>query len=83
MTRFEHENIVRLLGFCTGEEPFYVVMELMMHGDLKAYVLSHRHLINSGDPVSINQGIIPVVIGLYGAVSNVFNVSIIFKNQKD
>ena len=52
MTRFDHENIVKLIGFCTKEEPYYVIMELMMHGDLKGYLLSYRHLCGTGDPVS-------------------------------
>eukprot|EP00117_Sycon_ciliatum_P033626 scpid20177/ scgid2895/ Insulin receptor; Insulin receptor subunit alpha; Insulin receptor subunit beta len=50
MTQFDHTNIVKLIGFCTKEEPFYVVMELMMHGDLRAFLLSHRHLCGTADP---------------------------------
>eukprot|EP00117_Sycon_ciliatum_P033552 scpid22897/ scgid25798/ Tyrosine-protein kinase transforming protein ros len=55
MTTFDHENIVKLLGFCTKDEPFYVVMELMMHGDLKGYLLSYRHLCGSGDPSELHS----------------------------
>ena len=42
MKQLEHKNIVRLLGVCTKDEPICVVMELMVYGDLKSYLLSHR-----------------------------------------
>ena len=32
MKRFDHENIVKLLGVCTRGEPIYAVMEFMLHG---------------------------------------------------
>ena len=35
MKRFEHKNIVKLLGVCTRNEPVYTVMEFMLYGDLK------------------------------------------------
>ena len=35
MKRFEHKNIVKLLGVCTRNEPVYTVMEYMLYGDLK------------------------------------------------
>ena len=35
MKRFEHKNIVKLLGVCTRMEPVYTVMEFMLYGDLK------------------------------------------------
>ena len=35
MKRFEHRNIVKLLGVCTRQEPVYTVMEFMLYGDLK------------------------------------------------
>ena len=35
MKRFEHKNIVRLLGVCTRNEPVYTIMEYMLYGDLK------------------------------------------------
>ena len=38
MKRFEHKNIVKLLGVCTRNEPVYTVMEFMLYGDLKTYV---------------------------------------------
>ena len=39
MTRVEHQNIVSLIGVCTRQEPVYAVMEFMLYGDLKTYVL--------------------------------------------
>ena len=35
MKRFDHRNIVKLLGVCTRNEPVYTVMEFMLYGDLK------------------------------------------------
>ena len=35
MKKFDHRNIVKLLGVCTRNEPVYMVMEFMLYGDLK------------------------------------------------
>lgn len=44
MKRFDHKNIVKLLGVCTRDEPVYTVMEFMLYGDLKTFLLNRRHL---------------------------------------
>uniref|UniRef100_A0A1B6EJJ0 Gamma-aminobutyric acid type B receptor subunit 2 n=1 Tax=Cuerna arida TaxID=1464854 RepID=A0A1B6EJJ0_9HEMI len=46
MKRFEHKNIVQLLGVCTKKEPVYTIMEFMLYGDLKTFLLARRHLVN-------------------------------------
>nr|XP_045615701.1 uncharacterized protein LOC123768923 isoform X1 [Procambarus clarkii]XP_045615702.1 uncharacterized protein LOC123768923 isoform X1 [Procambarus clarkii]XP_045615703.1 uncharacterized protein LOC123768923 isoform X1 [Procambarus clarkii]XP_045615704.1 uncharacterized protein LOC123768923 isoform X1 [Procambarus clarkii] len=46
MKRFAHKNIVQLLGLCTHQEPIYMVMEFMLYGDLKTYLLARRHLVS-------------------------------------
>lgn len=46
MKRFNHPNIVQLLGVCTQGEPIYTIMEFMLHGDLKTYLLSRRSLVD-------------------------------------
>lgn len=33
MKRFEHKNIVKLLGVCTKNEPVYTIMEFMLYGE--------------------------------------------------
>jgi Protein tyrosine kinase. len=33
MKRFEHNNIVKLLGVCTKNEPVYTIMEFMLYGE--------------------------------------------------
>ncbi|KAF0286657.1 Insulin receptor [Amphibalanus amphitrite] len=43
MKGFDHTNIVRLLGVCTLAEPLLTVMEFMLHGDLKTFLLSRRN----------------------------------------
>lgn len=49
MKRFEHKNVVRLLGVVTKSEPVCTVMEFMLYGDLKNYLLARRHLAASGE----------------------------------
>ncbi|CAB3230296.1 unnamed protein product [Arctia plantaginis] len=49
MKRFEHKNVVRLLGVVTKTEPVCTVMEFMLYGDLKNYLLARRHLGASGE----------------------------------
>lgn len=44
MKRFDHKNVVRLLGVVTSTEPVCTVMEFMLYGDLKNYLLARRHL---------------------------------------
>lgn len=46
MKRFDHKNIVRLMGVCTQTEPVYTVMEFMLYGDLKTFLLARRHLVH-------------------------------------
>lgn len=48
MKSFKHENIVQLWGVCTRKEPMYAVMEFLLHGDLKTYLLSRRNLVGQG-----------------------------------
>lgn len=45
MKRLDHKNIVKLIGVCTKSEPVYTVMEFMLYGDLKTYLLARRHLV--------------------------------------
>lgn len=46
MKRFDHVNIVKLLGVCLQTEPIYAIMEFMLYGDLKTFLLARRHLVN-------------------------------------
>ncbi|KAL9927501.1 uncharacterized protein ACN427_000908 isoform 2-T5 [Glossina fuscipes fuscipes] len=46
MKRFNHKNIVKLLGVCLQSEPIYTIMEYMLYGDLKTYLLARRHLVS-------------------------------------
>ncbi|CAB3366072.1 Hypothetical predicted protein [Cloeon dipterum] len=45
MKRLDHQNIVKLLGVCTKNEPVYTIMEFMLYGDLKTFLLARRHLV--------------------------------------
>lgn len=38
-----HQNIVRLVGCCTLEEPYMMIMEFVPCGDLKQYLLDLRN----------------------------------------
>ncbi|XP_034938536.1 uncharacterized protein [Chelonus insularis] len=46
MKRFDHKNIIKLLGVCIKCAPVLTVMEFMLYGDLKTYLLARRHLVN-------------------------------------
>lgn len=46
MKRFDHKNITQLLGVCLLSEPIYTIMEFMLYGDLKTYLLARRHLVS-------------------------------------
>lgn len=35
MKRFDHKNMVQLLGVCTKNEPVYTVMEFMLYGEFQ------------------------------------------------
>lgn len=57
MKRFDHRNIVKLLGVCLQTEPIYTIMEYMLYGDLKTYLLARRHLV--GEKVNDDSDISP------------------------
>uniref|UniRef100_A0A0R3X7R7 Non-specific protein-tyrosine kinase n=1 Tax=Hydatigena taeniaeformis TaxID=6205 RepID=A0A0R3X7R7_HYDTA len=38
MKNLQHKNLVRLLGVCTREPPYYIVTEYMPHGNLLNYL---------------------------------------------
>lgn len=45
MKRFDHKNVVKLVGVCLESEPLYTIMEFMLYGDLKTFLLARRHLV--------------------------------------
>ncbi|XP_055710801.1 receptor-type guanylate cyclase Gyc76C-like isoform X2 [Phlebotomus papatasi] len=47
MKRFDHENIIKLLGVCLKSEPIYTILEFMLYGDLKTFLLARRHLVKN------------------------------------
>ncbi|RZF35462.1 hypothetical protein LSTR_LSTR015021 [Laodelphax striatellus] len=53
MKRFDHKNIVKLLGVCMKQSPLYTIMEFMLYGDLKTYLLARRHMVN--DSVTVED----------------------------
>jgi Protein tyrosine and serine/threonine kinase len=46
---------VKLLGVCTRNEPVYTVMEYMLYGDLKTYLLARRHLVNERNREELDE----------------------------
>uniref|UniRef100_A0A8R1I5H5 receptor protein-tyrosine kinase n=1 Tax=Caenorhabditis japonica TaxID=281687 RepID=A0A8R1I5H5_CAEJA len=38
----QHENVLRLIGCCTGAGPLYVVVELCKYGNLRDFLRAHR-----------------------------------------
>lgn len=57
MKRFDHKNIVKLVAVCLQTEPLYAIMEFMLYGDLKTYLLARRHLVN--DKLSDDSDVSP------------------------
>jgi serine/threonine protein kinase len=54
MFSFDHQNIVKILGVCTEEMPFYLIFEYMDKGDLAQFLRSsassfQRHCMNPLD----------------------------------
>lgn len=54
MFSFDHENIVKILGVCTEEMPYYLIFEYMDKGDLAQFLRSsasslQRHVMNPQD----------------------------------
>ncbi|XP_033248989.1 retinal guanylyl cyclase 2-like isoform X2 [Drosophila miranda] len=45
MKKFDHKNIIKLLGVCLQNEPIYTIMEFMLYGDLKTYLLARRNMV--------------------------------------
>ncbi|KAH8373880.1 hypothetical protein KR200_007777, partial [Drosophila serrata] len=50
MKKFDHRNIIKLLGVCLQSEPIYTIMEFMLYGDLKTYLLARRNMVNDKVP---------------------------------
>ncbi|KAH8263582.1 hypothetical protein KR044_010855, partial [Drosophila immigrans] len=46
MKKFNHKNIIKLLGVCLQNEPIYTIMQFMLYGDLKTYLLARRSMVN-------------------------------------
>ncbi|KRG00335.1 uncharacterized protein Dwil_GK27004 [Drosophila willistoni] len=46
MKKFNHKNIIKLLAVCVQSEPIYTIMEFMLYGDLKTYLLARRNMVN-------------------------------------
>lgn len=57
MKRFDHKNIVNLLGVCLQTEPIYTIMEFMLYGDLKTFLLARRNLV--GEKITEDSDISP------------------------
>ncbi|CAL1269766.1 unnamed protein product [Larinioides sclopetarius] len=55
MKQFDHVNIVKLVGVCTMGEPVYTVMEFMLYGDLKTYLLSRRSIAAQKDRMNNDE----------------------------
>lgn len=43
MSHFKHEHILELLGVCLDNDPHFIIMELMLGGDLLTYLRNSRN----------------------------------------
>ena len=41
MSQLKDPNIVRVLGVCTREEPYCMIVEYMQYGDLNQFLIDH------------------------------------------
>ena len=60
MKRLRHSRLVPLYGVCTKQQPYYIVTELMVHGDLRGYLkkdggrqIKLQHLIDIASQVCL------------------------------
>uniref|UniRef100_A0A8W8HUR7 Tyrosine-protein kinase receptor n=1 Tax=Magallana gigas TaxID=29159 RepID=A0A8W8HUR7_MAGGI len=51
MSKFNHPNIVKLVGVCFESHPRYIVLELLEGGDLKTFLREMRPKTVMGDPL--------------------------------
>jgi len=42
VSKFDHANIVKLVGVCFDTRPYYIVLELLEGGDLKTFLRQVR-----------------------------------------
>ncbi|CAH8642718.1 unnamed protein product [Heterobilharzia americana] len=61
MRSLDHRNVVRLVGICLypKENHLYLIMEFMLNGDLKTYLLSRRVL---AQQIPDHEGICPATL---------------------
>lgn len=64
MRRFEHPNIVRLIGVSLLADPMYIVMEYMLHGDLNMYLLARRDEVTAATHVRWSRRLTGFVLDL-------------------
>ncbi|XP_070553852.1 tyrosine-protein kinase TXK-like [Ptychodera flava] len=54
MRKLRHKNLVSLVGVCTRNPPYFLVMEYMSQGCLLKYLQKHSHLLNRSEiPIHI------------------------------
>ena len=53
MTQLMHPQIVQLYAVCTREEPIYIIMELMKHGNLLEYLRGDGHSLKLSQLINI------------------------------
>ncbi len=54
MTRFQHKNVVRLLGVCFQVTPCCILLELMPNGDVKSYFKAWQAAVTANGSVAIS-----------------------------
>eukprot|EP01134_Creolimax_fragrantissima_P003670 CFRG3670T1 len=47
MKKLQHQNLVRLYAVCTDSEPYYIVLEYMGNGSLRAFLLKNAQTCSS------------------------------------
>lgn len=61
MKAFSCQHVVKLLGVVSKDQPVFVLMELMLNGDLKTYLRSHRPDNDPNDEATRPRGAPPTL----------------------
>jgi len=51
LSKFDHTNIVKLVGICFDTRPYFIVLELLEGGDLKTFLREVRPEQVNGDSI--------------------------------
>ncbi|UYV71435.1 Vkr [Cordylochernes scorpioides] len=79
MKQFDHKNIIKMIGVVTRGEPVYTIMEFMLYGDLKTFLLSRRDLDAHREEVS-NQRLTSMALDISHGLCYLWSLKFIHRD---